>query len=219
MKILITALLLLTACTTQQVKTPEVEKPPVAEEKAPEAPAEVVTEVRIFADWPKIEWSEMTLKAIYELGGGMANATVKDADKYCPKFNSLKEEQKVAVLVTLISAMARYESGFKPENSYKENFKDAKGNYVISRGLLQISQESANSYGCGITKAEMLHDPETNLRCAVRILNRWIPKDGYIGSTVSGKNLGGARYWSVLRNSSGSQAKIQAKVKALEACR
>ena len=173
MKILLVALILaLSACSTQQVKAPEVEKPPVIE-NAPETPAPAagpnVGEVRVFADWPKPEWTEFAVSSIFTYGGAMSSARVKDADKYCPKFNTLAEEQKIGVLVTLISAMTRFESGFKPESTYKENFKDSKGNYVISTGLLQISQESANGYGCGITKSEMLKDPKINIECGVKI--------------------------------------------------
>ena len=52
----------------------------------------------------------------------------------------------------LMVEMARYESGFKPEATYKENFKDSQGRFIISRGLYQLSVESANqkAYGCGV---------------------------------------------------------------------
>lgn len=110
-------------------------------------------------------------------------------------------------LIQTISIMAKFESGFKPETSYKEGFNDSKGKAVISRGLLQISQESANqsAYACGIKKAEDLHDPKVNLECAVKIAVYWINKDQVF---FGGEKLGLGRYWSVGRKSSKSNAKI-----------
>lgn len=110
-------------------------------------------------------------------------------------------------LAQTISIMAKFESSFKPETSYKESFKDAKGNYVISRGLLQLSIESANqkAYSCGIKTADELHNPKININCAVKIAAYWINKDQVF---FGGDKLGIGRYWSVGRKSSGSNAKI-----------
>src|SRR5829696_2457230 len=75
----------------------------------------------------------------------------------------------------------------------------AEGNWVISRGLLQISKESGNGYGCGIVNEMVLHDPATNIACGVRIMARWIGQDGYIARRQNGKWRGLARYWSPFR--------------------
>lgn len=110
-------------------------------------------------------------------------------------------------LILTIAKMAQYESSFKPSESYTESFTDSKGAAVISRGLLQISQESANqkAYACNIKKADELHDPKINLECAVKIAVYWINKDGVF---FGGEKLGLGRYWSVGRVSSKSNAKI-----------
>ena len=103
--------------------------------------------------------------------------------------------------------MAKYESSFKPETQFKESFNDSKGKPVISRGLLQLSIESANqkAYGCNIKKAEEMHNPKTNLECAVKIVVFQANKSG----TLMGEpKLGCSSYWSVCRKSSGSNAKI-----------
>lgn len=115
-------------------------------------------------------------------------------------------------LILTIAKMAQYESSFNPSESYKEGFADAKGNAVISRGLLQISQESANqkAYGCGIVKAEDLHKVDVNLQCAVKIAVYWLNKDKVF---FGGEKLGLGRYWSVGRASSKSNAKILAYLK------
>lgn len=98
-----------------------------------------------------------------------------------------------------MSTLARFESNFDPSVSFNEpTIFDAQGNRVVSRGLLQISRESANGYGCGITDEQQLHDPATNLACAARIMNRLVTRDGVIGSTAKPWK-GMAAYWSPFR--------------------
>lgn len=191
------------------------EAAPVLADPAPVEPASLSFQ----ADWDGRHeaalWTQYTISAVAEFGQPLLTlGKLSDAKVYCPKYASLGLSQRVQVWVMLISAMARHESGFNPETQFKEAFNDRNGKPVISRGLLQLSIESGNGYGCGLKKASELHDPLTNIRCAVRILAKWIPKDGVIGT----KKRGGARYWSVLRESKSTRAKIAAKVKALPGC-
>lgn len=126
----------------------------------------------------------------------------------------------------LLSKMAQYESNYKPETIYKEcskdskKYKDAKwfesekayciggskldGGVAISRGLFQISIQSANSYGANLTDPKKLHGPLTNIWAAILILNRWVVND----KVVAVDKLGCARYWSVCRPTSDSKPKI-----------
>lgn len=166
------------------------------------------------AAWSNQEWTYILAQGLDEFGKRMlAVNDFKDSDKWCPEFKTFNLEQKKQAYITLISEMARYESGFKPGTKYTESFKDSKGHQVISQGLLQISQESANqkAYGCDITHPDMLLHPGVNLLCGVRILDHWLSKDGVIGSGTKG----GARYWSVLRDSSKSQPKIKKALKQM----
>jgi hypothetical protein len=172
----------------------------------------------VSADWDHrpqgAKWTTTTLQAIEDAGGELLTMPApKDAADYCPRFGELSRDERKAFFVKLVSAMARYESGFDPGTSYKEKFKDAKGARVVSRGLMQMSVESAKSYGCPVTKAADLHGAEANLQCAVRALGKWIPRDERIGTG----RLGGARYWAVLRTS--KRKKIQAKTRSLPFCR
>lgn len=157
------------------------------------------------------EWDKALTDAV--------NSSTLSADvKHPCKSLSAKE-----CLIQTISIMAKYESGFKPQEQYKEAFKDAKGNYVVSRGLLQISIESANqkAYACNIKDAKELHDPKINLECAVKIAVYWINKDAvFFGDrTDSDKNkkiyLGLGRYNSVARSSSKSSEKIKEYLRSL----
>jgi hypothetical protein len=124
-----------------------------------------------------------------------------DAARYCPRYAHIDKSDRDRFWVALLSAMALPESKFDPGAQYVEReIHDASGKNVVSRGLLQISVESANQerYGCKIKQAEDLHDAATNLACAVKILNYWVAKDDSIGAR-RGAHRGGAQYWSVLR--------------------
>lgn len=106
--------------------------------------------------------------------------------------------------VHLLAAMCKFESGFNPKQMYKEKFKNSNGEYVVSTGLLQLSYESVAGYGFKTT-TEKLKDPFHNITIAVKILERWITQDKKIAE--SRPNLGGARYWSVLREPNVNEVK------------
>lgn len=144
-------------------------------------------------------WSSHVSGEIDKLGPNLVDVVPADASLFCPKFARLSDAQRKQYWVFFISSMVRFESNFKTATKYTEGFNDANGKAVVSRGLLQISIESANSYGCGFRNAEELHDPLKNLSCGVRILNRWLGRDGRIGGKIDNQWRGGARYWSVLR--------------------
>lgn len=111
----------------------------------------------------------------------------------------------------LISIMAKYESNFDPKTKYAESGHLAG---VTSRGLLQISVDSANqsAYGFNVT-ADDLHNPLINLKVAVKIMHYQAKKHGVLfdGSKTSGAGA----YWSVGRVTSGSFSKIKAYLNTL----
>lgn len=147
-------------------------------------------------------WSAIALKAVADLGADLTKADFVPADIafYCPAYPQLTSEDRQLFWAALLSSLAKRESSFSPLVKFVEtNILDANGNSVVSRGLLQISQESANSYNCGISDAEQLHDVTTNLRCGVRILNRQVSKAGSIATRLNGRWVGAASYWSPFR--------------------
>lgn len=170
------------------------------------------SEKEYVAEWSNKEWTDILVSALDEYGKDMVlMEQPKDADKWCPQFENFTYERRKQVFVTMVVAMAKRESNWKPETNYTESFTDSKGKKVISRGLLQISQESANqsAYKCEISEATMLNHPGVNLACGVKIMNHWIgKKDKYFGTD----KLGAARYWSVARNGS-SKTYVQGKVR------
>lgn len=147
-------------------------------------------------------WTTHLMKQIPILGKDMINTVPEDYKSFCPEYPNLSPTQRVEFYAHLISTMSKYESAYKTEAVYEES-----GNLlgVISRGLLQISFDSANGYGCGLKSSQELHDPLINLNCGIIILNRWIgQRDKCIAMGRIGAWRGGARYWSVLRISNKS---------------
>lgn len=141
-----------------------------------------MTPAKYKADWKNEAWTELLVKSLQ--GEGKALLAV----------------HSIQYWVMLFSALARHESNFDPTCTYTEKFPDAKGKPVVSRGLLQISKESANGYGAGLVKEEELHDVATNLRCGVLIAAKWVVKDGVVyGGDAEHGWKGMARYWSQFR--------------------
>jgi hypothetical protein len=145
------------------------------------------------------DWSNHLYSELDRLGQDLLDVIPADTATFCPKYKNLNYEQRKKYWIYIISAMAKFESGFKTDTSYTEDFNDSSGANVVSRGLLQISIESSKGYDCGMATAKELHDPLKNLSCGVRILDRWVGRDGRIGGKIDSKWRGGARYWSVLR--------------------
>lgn len=143
-------------------------------------------------------WTEFTYNQINVDGPQLIATRPRDVADFCPNYDRLTTEYKRAFWVYLISSIVQFESNFKPETSFTENFTDSTGASVISRGLLQLSIESARAYGCVLANAQALHDPYKNLSCGLKILSRWVGRDGVIRAN-DGDWKGGARYWSVLR--------------------
>lgn len=211
MKLLILALLL-TSCTPKT-----------------EAPIEPVAE-RIQLSWelshPERQvWSDSLISSLAQKIPDMSKA--KDIKTFCSKYDLLEPKDKIRAFAELMIGMAKFESGYKPETAYrecdktrcryKECFKHPTYGYcmignknydegvITSRGLLQMSIHSSNSYGCGLKESSELHDAEKNLACAVIILDKQIKREGVIAPSKS--------YWSVIKASySGNHIKEISKM-------
>lgn len=149
-----------------------------------------------------------TKEALIQYGKDLVTVVPKDITRYCPRYISATYAQRLQFWSGLISSLAYFESNHSSEIRYKEKFTDSKGRPVISRGLLQISRESANGYGCEISDSTQLHNPKVNIDCGVRILNKWIGQhDRVIADRRGGLFsrtlwMGAAKYWSPFRNNS-----------------
>jgi uncharacterized protein YraI len=162
-------------------------------------------------------WSQYTADAIAQYGSAMRTKRPSDVASFCPNYANLDEKGRTQFWVGLVAAIARYESNYNPNTRYQENFKDSSGTAVVSRGLLQLSAESARNYGCSVSSGAALHDAKVNLTCGVRIINHWLAQDGVISAQTSDWR-GAARYWAVLRKSS-TLGPIRAMTRGLSVCK
>lgn len=163
-------------------------------------------------------WTELAETAVQETT--LTAMIPEDADKFCPRYDSLVQSDRIQFWVGLLSAMAEHESDFDPMIQYTESLiQDSNGHDVVSRGLLQLSLESARQtrYGCTIERDEDLHEPAVNLDCSAQILNTWVSRDGSIAGTANSR-LGGARYWSTLWHSRDSLGQIRRFTRQLRVC-
>lgn len=179
-------------------------------------------QLTIQADWDHkpdgSSWTAITVQALQENGAALLNSAPNDIAQFCPNYENLTRENQVAFWTLLISSLARFESNHDPATSYVEKFRDRQGNFIVSRGLLQLSIESGRGYNCNIPDAQSLHDPEVNLTCGVTIMNRWVgQRDGMITGKSGGKWRGAARYWSPFRNAQKTTA-IAERTRKLKAC-
>ena len=199
--------LLLTSLSTHAMgrKLPNESNPPVTRPQPTPKPAPIDDNLRqVIPLWESKsadgrEWTQHVSRQLDVLGSDLLDVIPADAKQFCPNYKSLNEQQRKEYWAFMLSSMVRFESNFKTETSFQEKFNDSSGKPVISRGLLQISIESGNAYGCNFKTTKDLHDPYQNLSCGIRILNRWVSRDGRIAGKTSGQWRGGARYWSVLR--------------------
>lgn len=136
------------------------------------------------------------------------------------------DEERVEFWAQLISAIAKRESGFKTETNYTEDFKDNAGKNVISRGLLQLSYESAkqSAYKCSLNVPADLNTPLKNLSCGVGIVNHWTKDPATMGLGETDKHYGTGRYWSVCRKYKNGTIKdsykfIKSYVESLPICK
>lgn len=170
--------------------------------------------------WQHPHYQQLAEEALLSDGTSLIFSEPADVSDYCPAWPQLDGYQRLGFWADLLAAMAVHESRHNPAARHTERFADRFGKPVVSRGLLQLSQESANGYGCGISQAEQLHNPAENIRCAVRIMTRWVNEDGVISGFTGAKSKpwrGGARYWSVLR-ANAKTADIQANLRGSSHC-
>lgn len=184
----------------------------VGQERPPGADYAAWSEASSDGSWTRVAESAVAATSL-------ASQMPKDINKFCPAYSGLNGESRVMFWVGLLSAIAKYESNFTPGLKYTERLLDTNGNQVISRGLLQLSVESANQkrYACAPLAAEDLHDPATNLTCGARILSNWVEADGVVAH-LDEEDVGGARYWSALRPSNDTLANISAITRGFGFC-
>ena len=129
------------------------------------------------------DWTQNALLQVAEHDAELTHTVPADIDAYCPGYASASKDERRAFWVGIMSATAKYESGFNQAAI------GGKGRYV---GLMQISVPTAQHYGCDANSTAELKDGAANLSCAVDIIAPHVAADGM----VAGKgNRGIARDW------------------------
>ena len=129
------------------------------------------------------EWTAEALQQVALHDSELTGTVPQDIEVYCPGYASATRDERRAFWVGLLSATAKYESGFNAAAV------GGRGRYV---GLMQISLPTARLYRCDANSASELKDGAANLSCAVDIVAPHVAADGM----VAGKgNRGIARDW------------------------
>lgn len=151
------------------------------------------------------EWTKEALVQVADHDDELTSRVPGDIDVYCPGYATASKEDRRAFWVAVLSATAKYESGFNASAS------GLGGRYV---GLMQISPATAKHYDCDATSSAGLKDGSANLSCAVDIVAPHVAADGM----VAGKgNRGIARDWGPW-SSSKTRATIAAWTRSQDYC-
>ncbi len=175
-------------------------------------------------------WSLMIYQVLLTEEPLLIKENVSDMATFCPQYAHLNSLQKMNFWGQLISAIARFESNWKPTARYLETtmgLDPVTGQQVVSEGLLQLSyQDRLNHPGvCHFdwdtdkllsptdAKKSIL-DPFKNLECGIRILAQQIRSKNAI-------SISSGAYWSVIKSNSSHQKinQIAAITKELTFCR
>lgn len=128
-------------------------------------------------------WTAATMAAVASHDAELSLTTPADITTFCPHYPKAGLTERRTFWVGLLSATARYESGFNPKAA------GGGGRYI---GLMQISPSTARQSGCTAATPAALKDGTANLVCAVEIFAPHVAADGMVAG--SGKR-GIGRDW------------------------
>ncbi|WP_226779215.1 transglycosylase SLT domain-containing protein [Oceaniglobus trochenteri] len=118
-------------------------------------------------------WTRAALSALKAHGAPLVKSVPKDIAQWCPGYAGAPAPVRRAFWVGFLSALAKYESTWKPR---------AVGGGGRWYGLLQILPSTARGYGCKARSGNALLTGTANLACAIRIMAVTVPRDGVIHS-------------------------------------
>ncbi len=134
-------------------------------------------------------WTRTALSALKSHGKPLVDMVPADIADWCPAYPTASDANRRAFWVGFLSALAKYESTYKPR---------AVGGGGLWYGLLQILPSTARGYKCNAGSGDALLSGAANLSCAVRIMAHTVPRDGVI---YGAGGRGVAADWGPMRNS------------------
>ena len=153
--------------------------------------------------WSQYVFNEIETKYLLQL------SAAKDVTRLCPRYGQLYKDYQITVWVELISAMAKFESQWKPTMFFRETGlgRDlVTGQTNTSQGLMQVSYQDTlkDFYSCNFdwskdryladnNPKKTIFDPYKNLDCGLKILAKQVRVKGRVVLKKANRY-----YWSVL---------------------
>lgn len=175
----------------------------------------------------RTQWSQYLMKIISNDWSSLLDGA-DDIRDFCPRYNSLNNNERANVWAQLFAAVSKFESGYSPVSRMHETTMGTDpvtGRPVYSEGLLQLSYQdiewapwckfdwSKDKSLSSTSPQKTILDPYKNLNCGVGIMAKQIKNKGRI-------KLSSGVYWAVLK-SGGRYNQIPAitsMVKSLSIC-
>lgn len=159
-----------------------------------------------------VSYTQYAAFIVDHFAGAMVDGShaLTSTNSFCPKYNRFSRMERIEFWVHFVSAVTKFESGYKPNMRYFEStfgYKDSvTQEAVYSEGLLQLSYQDGKNYKeCGqvfsweqdkvlsrTSLEKTIFDPMRNLYCGISIMNR-IMKSKKTLFYDSG------HYWAVLK--------------------
>lgn len=143
-------------------------------------------------------WSALSYQIIGAEAAPALLPGTSDVADFCPAYARLRESQKVNFWAFLVSAIAKYESGFNAQTRVRGGELDAvTGQPAYGEGLLRLSYGDAREYvfcafdwatdrGMSLgDRAKSIFDPLKNLDCGIKILATQVEKVRQLASSTS----------------------------------
>jgi hypothetical protein len=139
----------------------------------------------------------------------LSNSEARAVKPFCPQFQEMSEADRLVFWAYVFQALAGAEAGLKPTTDVRHTepevaVKDSVTNRMVrSEGLLQLTYEDSDRYGCAFDwdrdkqlpekdPQKTILQPENNLKCGIKIMsNQLIDKHKPLAT--------GSSYWSTLR--------------------
>lgn len=176
----------------------------------------------------RTSWSEYLQKIILNDWNSLLPGA-NDITDFCPRYNSLNNNERANVWAQLFAAISKFESGYSPTSRMQETTMGTDpvtGKAVYSEGLLQLSYQdiewapwcqfdwSKDKNLSSTDPQKTILDPYKNLSCGVGIMAKQIKTKGAI--VVSS-----GVYWAVIKSGGRYQqiSSIQGMVRSLSLCK
>lgn len=173
---------LTTTPSTMSLATPQASALAPARSRLPVArPREQVAQEMPDLRWDHIQgssrWTRAAMAALESHGDQLVDTVPRDIAQWCPAYPEAGEWERKAFWAGLLSTLSKHESTYRPT---------AVGGGGLWYGLVQILPATARGYGCQARTGDALKDGALNMSCAVRILNRTVPRDGVVSRGMRG---------------------------------